>query len=272
MRSKTVAEKYPNKICLIGCSGILGRAFAKRFMSLTSVVVGDLRTDEYLDFLSDNNISNPKSDPEFYNFINLLDESSSKNFFEWLRIYHPDVDCIVLASALTGRQLRSVSGAFSTFEDYPLEIWKQTIDVNLTGAFLVAKHALTNFRKTGTEGNLIFVGSIYGDHSPHHPSYKTEAFSSTAAYSASKAGVVGLTKWLAGSYAETKMRVNCLVPGGVSEEDVHDTFSEKYSMRTPMGRMARSDEIADALAFLVSKSSRYVNGHVLVVDGGYTCW
>ena len=92
-----------------------------------------------------------------------------------------------------------------------------------------------------------------------------------AVYSASKAAVVGLTRWLATHWAPHGIRVNCLVPGGVSSGQ-NSVFAEKYAARVPLGRMARAEEIVPALVYLASDASSYVTGQVLAVDGGWTAW
>ena len=87
----------------------------------------------------------------------------------------------------------------------------------------------------------------------------------------SKAAVVGLTRWLATHWAKEGIRVNCLVPGGVSSGQ-NSTFSQRYAERVPLGRMAEADEIVPALLYLASNASSYVTGQVLAVDGGWTAW
>ena len=90
-------------------------------------------------------------------------------------------------------------------------------------------------------------------------------------YSASKAGVVGLTRYLATLWGTTGVRVNALAPGGVTSGQ-NDEFVKKYSARTPMDRMAKAHEIASSMLFLASDASSYITGQVLSVDGGLSAW
>ena len=115
--------------------------------------------------------------------------------------------------------LLDAGDAFSPFESYPLEVWRRTIDVNLTGTFLVAREAGRALLESGG-GSLVTVSSIYGVVGPDHRIYDDQPFKSFPGYSASKAGVIGLTRWLATWWARKGIRVNCVVPGGVF--DGHD--------------------------------------------------
>jgi 2-deoxy-D-gluconate 3-dehydrogenase len=90
-------------------------------------------------------------------------------------------------------------------------------------------------------------------------------------YTVTKAGVVGLTKYLATYFAGTNIRVNALTPGGVFN-DHDDVFVEAYSSRTVMGRMANQDEMNGGLLFLASSASSYMTGNNLIIDGGWTAW
>jgi NAD(P)-dependent dehydrogenase (short-subunit alcohol dehydrogenase family) len=83
--------------------------------------------------------------------------------------------------------------------------------------------------------------------------------------------VVGLTRWLATHWADKGIRVNCLVPGGVSSGQ-NNVFSQAYSQRVPMGRMAEAEEMVAPMLFLASRASSYVTGQVLAADGGWTAW
>ena len=147
--------------------------------------------------------------------------------------------------------------------------------VNLDGMFLVAKEFLGKIA-TGHPVSIIQTSSIYGivgaDQSIYEGSkYLGCKISNPAVYSASKAAVIGLTKHLAAEWGAKGVRINTLVPGGVSSGQ-NQTFVDKYSARVPMGRMARAEEMVGAVLFLASDASSYVTGQVLVVDGGLTAW
>ena len=92
-----------------------------------------------------------------------------------------------------------------------------------------------------------------------------------AVYSFTKSGVIGLTKYLATYWANNKIRVNTITPGGVEDEQ-NETFKKQYSNRIPLGRMALKEEMVGALIYLASDASSYVTGQNIIVDGGLDAW
>jgi 2-deoxy-D-gluconate 3-dehydrogenase len=161
----------------------------------------------------------------------------------------------------------------NAFEDYPLQAWQQALDVNLTGLFLCAQAAVKPMLAQD-HGVIINICSTYGLVGPDQRIYlrpgQPQQFKPVF-YSVTKAGVLGLTRYLATYYAGKNIRANALTPGGVFNN--HDEiFTKNYSARTVMGRMARKDEMSGALLFLASDASTYMTGANLVVDGGWTAW
>ncbi len=165
----------------------------------------------------------------------------------------------------------AVSGAF---EDYPLEAWKAALDVNLTGMFLCCQAAVKPMLAQEKKGSIINICSTYGLAAPDQRIYQRDGKQTMykpVYYPVTKAGVLGLTRYLAAYYAGTQIRFNALTPGGVFNN--HDeAFLKAYSSRTILGRMANKDEMNGALLFLASDASSYMTGSNLVVDGGWTAW
>jgi NAD(P)-dependent dehydrogenase (short-subunit alcohol dehydrogenase family) len=164
-----------------------------------------------------------------------------------------------------------VSGSF---EDYPLESWKAALEVNLTGMFLCCQAAVRPMLAHGKKGSIINICSTYGLVGPDQRIYQREGQQTLykpVYYSVTKAGVLGLTRYLSTYYAGTDIRINALTPGGIYNN--HDeVFLKAYSARTVMGRMANKNEMNGALLFLASDASSYMTGSNLVVDGGWTAW
>ena len=165
---------------------------------------------------------------------------------------------------------------FAPFEEYSLSEWKKIMSDNLDGMFLVAQAVGGQMVKQGTGGSIIQTSSIYGIMGPDNRIYEGSFYmgreiNTPAIYSASKAGVVGLTKYLATYWAKKGIRVNTLTPGG-TESGQNDEFQKRYASRIPMNRMAKADEMVGALIYLASDASSYVTGHNLIIDGGLNCW
>ncbi len=161
----------------------------------------------------------------------------------------------------------------NSFEDYPLETWNQSLSVNLTGMFLCCQAAVRPMLAQG-KGAIINICSTYGLVGPDQRIYLKPGQPvqyKPVYYSVTKAGVLGMTHYLATYYTGKNIRVNALTPGGVYNN--HDeTFLKAYSARTVLGRMAQRDEMNGALLFLASDASSYMTGSNLVVDGGWTAW
>jgi NAD(P)-dependent dehydrogenase (short-subunit alcohol dehydrogenase family) len=156
------------------------------------------------------------------------------------------------------------------FESFPLDDWERVMSVNLRGVFLCTQAVAAPMLEQGG-GIIINVASHYGVVGPDFRIYGDSGISTPPVYSASKAGVIGLTRYLATYWAGKNIRVNCLTPGGVYDRQPAE-FVAEYSFRVPLQRMANRDELRGAMLFLASDASSYVNGHNLVVDGGWTAW
>jgi Dehydrogenases with different specificities (related to short-chain alcohol dehydrogenases) len=172
----------------------------------------------------------------------------------------------VLVNGAAGR----TPGFFKPFEEYELSDWNAVVAANLTGTFLCCQ-AVGPQMKKGGGGSIINTSSIYGVVAPDQRIYDGSSINTPAVYSASKAGVIGLTRYLATYWAEDKIRVNTITPGGMFNEQEPE-FVRRYESRTPLGRMGRPHELRGAIVFLASEMSSYVTGHNLVVDGGWTTW
>jgi NAD(P)-dependent dehydrogenase (short-subunit alcohol dehydrogenase family) len=153
-------------------------------------------------------------------------------------------------------------GFFRRTTETTMEEWSRMIAVNLTGQFLTCKEAIPHILKA--KGAIINTGSVAG--------LKSHPYS--AAYCASKGGVVQLTRALAVEYGRKDVRINCVCPGGVEtpligEFKLPEGVSQAALTRImPLGRMGKPHEVAGTIAFLASDEASYINGATIVVDGG----
>ena len=164
---------------------------------------------------------------------------------------------------------------FAPFEEFPLADWNEVMAVNLTGAMLCCQVFGSAMAQRG-HGAIVNTLSIYGIVAPDQRIYEGSQYlgrpiNTPAIYSASKAGLWGLTQYLAAYWGPKGVRVNAITPGGVFSGQ-NETFVRNYSQRVPLNRMASAPDITHAMAFLASDAASYINGHNLVVDGGWTVW
>ena len=163
------------------------------------------------------------------------------------------------------------------FEDFPEDVWREVLEVNMTGTFFCCQVIGGAMAKAG-RGSIVNIGSIYGMLSPVQDIYaykekKTgRPFIKPVAYSASKSGLYNFTRYLATYWGRKGVRVNILTPSGVRRDTQDAEFQANYCARMPIGRMAEENEFNGAAVFLASDASRYMTGSNLVIDGGWTSW
>ena len=198
--------------------------------------------------------------------LDLNDKSSIKNMVSKTVKKFSRIDVLINNAAYQGtNKTRKMK-----FENLPLSEWNKAVSVNLTGIFLTCQEVGTIMKKQ-KNGNIINISSTYGLVAPDQRIYGKSGQNAAAFYSATKAAVVNLSRYLASYWNRTGIRVNTLSPGGVERKQAAN-FIKLYSEKTMLGRMAKNNEYVGAIIFLSSDASSYMTGSNLIVDGGWTAW
>lgn len=262
-----------NKVAVVtGAAGILGSEFCKALCAVGAKVACLDSDAEKLRALQD--MVTEQADLKRFMFVvcDVSNPESVQKSTENVLANFSKID-ILLNNAAT--KTNNPRDFFTPFFDYPLNLWKEIMGVNLDGMFLMAQAVGKQMVKQKS-GTIIQTASLYSLLGPDQRIYEGSHYlggeiNTPAVYTSSKAGVIGLTKHLATVWGNLGVRVNALCPGGVSSGQ-NDTFAKKYSARVPMGRMAEKIDIVGPVLFLASDASRYVTGQVLYVDGGVSAW
>lgn len=258
-----------------GALGLLGRAHARALRaSGASVVVTDLSEGGCAELARELSDDGPGA-PALGLAMDVTRRESIQVVRDRVLGTFERLDVLVNNAAVNDRFESPEAGAeLSRFESYPLELWERSLTVNVTGVFLCSQVLGAPMARAG-KGSIVNVASTYGLVGPDQGLYRkpdgTQDFFKSAAYPATKGAVIAFTRFLAAYWGACGVRVNALCPGGVENRQAAH-FQEAYGRRTPLGRMARPEEIAAAVAYLASDAASYVTGSALVVDGGFTAW
>jgi NAD(P)-dependent dehydrogenase (short-subunit alcohol dehydrogenase family) len=244
-------------VMVTGGAGLIGREIVKALHEFgATVYIADLQKDKVADLIKGNRIK--------YIYLDITSEDSIEKAIAGIVKDERRIDIFVNSAYPRTHDWRL------KFEDVPFESWKKNVDSQLGGYFCCCQKVAEIMRKQGG-GSIINLGSTYGVVAPDFSIYEGTEMTMPAAYSAIKGGTIAFTRYLATYYAKYNIRANSISPGGIFDNQAPD-FVEKYSRKTPLGRMGNPEDIAGAVVFLASDASSYVSGHNLMVDGGWTAW
>lgn len=247
-------------VVVCGGLGLIGRATVQAALAQGAfVVIADIDAEKGREFKKSLN-----SDNAVYLDLNITDETEVLRFIDdierdigsvyaWVNLAYPRTD-----------------DWGAKVEDIKMESFRENVDWQLNSQFICCR-AILEKMKSRRYGVVVNFSSIYGLQGPYFGVYEGTEMTMAAAYSAIKAGVVNLTKYLAAYYGKHNLRVNCIAPGGVFDNQ-NPVFVANYNKQVPLGRMGKADEIAPGVVYLISEEAKYITGHTLVIDGGFTIW
>ena len=254
-------------ILLTGAGGVLGTAYVENFLEEGATVLASDLPGARAKILKERFSHHERF---AYYDLDITSESEVSSIFNTLEIDGFEPNVVINNAAITGEFLMAGGADFPDFASTSVTDWEKTIRVNLLGPFMLARQMDIDI--VGRyPAQLINVASMYALQAPHHEIYNGVPFKSFSAYSASKAGIHGLTLWLASYWASRNCTVNSIAPGAVFNNHSRN-FEERVGRLTMAGRMAEPAEIANVMTFLCSENSRYMTGQLVQVDGGFSSW
>jgi len=254
------------RVLITGANGYLGRVMAETLAELGADLI--LLDRPGTDFEALTNELTEKWKVKILNLTCDLEVQDDRNAsIARVKADGLGLDCLINNAAFVGSA--NLQGWVAPFEEQTIDTWRRAIEVNLTAAFHLCQ-AMAPELRASTGGNIINIGSIYGEYGPDMGLYEGTAMGNPAAYAASKGGLLQLTRWLATTMAP-HVRVNAISPGGVFRNQPAQ-FLERYVSKTPLRRMATEDDFRGAVAYLATNMSSYVTGQTLRVDGGWGVW
>lgn len=256
-------------VVLTGGLGLIGLNYLEALILQGAFVnVVDIVKKETADKILRQKFKGDKSRVEYFR-ADIGNKSSLEKAKKELLKKFGRIDVLINNASLTHKveHLTKQKNKDYAFENLKLSDWEEEIKVNLTGTMLCCQ-VFGGAMNAGS--SIINIASIYGVVAPDQSIYQDD-YKQPITYGVTKAGVIYLTKYLATYWGRKRIRVNCLVLGGV-ENGQNNEFLKKYGQKTPLGRMAKPYEFNGILLYLASDSSSYATGAVYAIDGGWTAW
>jgi NAD(P)-dependent dehydrogenase (short-subunit alcohol dehydrogenase family) len=245
-------------VAVTGGLGLIGKAFCKEIIkNRGKVLIGDLNAEQGVSFQNELGKENA-----LFLELNSSEPHSIDKFLENGKNHFGKIDSAIHCAYPRSQQW----GA--KFEDLKAEGLKNDLFNQLGGAILFSQRLILFYREQGY-GNLVHVSSIQGVSTPKFEHYEGTKMVSPIEYSAIKSGIISITKYLAKYCKNQNIKVNCISPGGILDNQP-EIFLEKYNSSCISKGMMDAQDLNGALIYLLSSMSKYVNGQNIIVDDGWT--
>jgi NAD(P)-dependent dehydrogenase (short-subunit alcohol dehydrogenase family) len=255
-----------HRALITGATGYLGQAIAETLAEVgADLILVDRPGSNFIEL--EKRLINTWQVKAYSLVCDLEIENERKAMIATVKSDGLGLSCLVNNAAYVGSS--NLQGWGVPFEEQTVETWRRAFEVNLTAVFHLSKSFAPELRQS-LKGSIINIASIYGEYGPDWGLYEDTSMGNPAAYSASKGGLLQLTRWLATTIAPN-VRVNAISPGGVYRNQPQK-FVDRYIAKTPLRRMATEDDFRGAVAYLATGLSKYVTGQTLKVDGGWGTW
>ena len=265
-----------NKVVIVtGAMGIIGTEVCDALITAgAKIAIIDIVSQKEIGILAEKLMK--KYNQKVIGFsCDISDNISIKKVVKEIWDHFKKIDVLINLAAIDAKfdkNLNNISNL--TFENFPLDQWNKSIDVNLTGTFNITQATIKKMLIQGY-GNIISVASTYSIVSPNQNLYKFNNLKNNLFkpidYVVTKSMIPNFSRYIATYYGKKKIRANTIVLHGIVDKPVKG-FSENFSKLSPIGRLCKVEEIRGPFIFLASDASSYMTGSLLVVDGGWTSW
>jgi len=246
-----------NVVAITGGAGLIGTAFAKAIIkNRGKVIIGDVSIDRGISIQNELGVDNA-----LFVEVNTSDIDSIDKFLKIGKDHFGKVDSAIHCAYPRSEQWGT------KFEELKAEGLREDLFNQLGGAILFSQRLISFYREQGY-GNLVHVSSIQGVAAPKFEHYVGTKMVSPIEYSAIKSGIISITKYLAKYCKSQNIRVNCISPGGILD-DQPDVFLEKYNSTCSSKGMMNAQDLNGTIVYLLSNKSEYVNGQNIIIDDGW---
>lgn len=264
------------KVCVVtGALGLLGRehclSLASAGAKLALIDVVDPSTIE-----AENSFVKLIGPESRYFYCDISDPCQVAEVCNQVLTQFGRIDVLINNAANNPKMNGSQGDALTRLETYPVDQWNRDLAVGLTGSMLCSREFGSRMARSGG-GVIVNIASDLGLIAPNQSIYEKDGLDPSqqprkpVSYSVVKAGLIGMTRYFSTYWTTEGVRCNALAPGGIFA-DQEESFVSRITDLIPLGRMAGTDEYRGAVLFLSSDAARYMNGAVLIVDGGRTAW